>query len=247
MFEQTFVQTQAQTRKPWTVAVSLSLQCVAVGMVLLIPLLHPEDLRIPDPPQPRLIRTWITQPALAPQHAASRSSAPAMPAAPRRFVFVPPGAPHSAAPQSIEMPAGDAEPGAWAGTATGQFGTALSTAVALPPVAAPRPVTPSASQKPLVSGPVKVGGDVAAAKLIYGPAPIYPRIAVTARSQGSVKLEAVIAADGSIRNLRVVAGPPLLVNAALEAVRQWRYRPTLLNGVAVEVITEIDVNFSLTH
>ena len=49
MFEQTFVQTQAQTRKPWTVAVSLSVQCVAVGIVLLIPLLHPDNLRIPDP------------------------------------------------------------------------------------------------------------------------------------------------------------------------------------------------------
>lgn len=247
MFEQTFVQQQAQTRRPWTVAVSLSLQCAAVGIVLLIPLLHPENLRIPGPPQPRLIRTWITQPPLAPQHAASRSPAATVPAAPRRFVFVPPGAPRTATQPDIEMPSGDAEPGVWAGPAAAQFGPALTTAVALPPVAAPRSVTPPASQKPLASGPLKVGGDVAAAKLIYGPAPTYPRIAVTARSQGSVKLEAVIAADGSIRNLRVVAGPPLLVNAALEAVRQWRYRPTLLNGVAVEVITEIDVNFSLAH
>ena len=102
------------------------------------------------------------------------------------------------------------------------------------------------SPKPPASGPLKVSEGVAAAKLIYGPAPIYPRIALTARSQGTVKLEAVIAADGSIRNLRVVSGPPLLVNAAVEAVRQWRYHPTLLNGVAVEVLTEIDVNFTLS-
>jgi len=245
LFKQTFVQTQAQTRKPWTVAVSLSLQCLAVGIVLLIPLLHTENLRIPEPPQPHLIRTWITQPPLPPQQTTSRASATSIPAAPRIFVYTPPI--HSAAvPQSIEMPTGDPEPGAWAGPATAPFGPSLTTSVALPPVAEkPRPVAPP-SPKPVVRGPLKVGGDVAAAKLIYGPAPSYPQIAVAARSQGTVKLEAVIAADGSIRNLRVVSGPPLLMNTALEAVSQWRYHPTLLNGVAVEVITEIEVNFTLS-
>jgi protein TonB len=245
MFEQTFVQTQAQTRKPWTVAVSLSLQCLAVAIVLLIPLLHPEDLRIPEPPQPHLIRTWITQPPLPPQHETSRTPALAAPASPRTFVYTPPA--HSAAAaQSIEMPTGDPELSAWAGPATAPFGPSLTTTVTLPPVTEkPRPVTPP-SPKPVASGPLKVGGDVAAAKLMYGPAPSYPQIAVIARSQGIVKLEAVIAADGSIRNLRVVSGPPLLMNAALEAVRQWRYRPTLLNGVAVEVLTEIEVNFTLS-
>jgi len=60
-------------------------------------------------------------------------------------------------------------------------------------------------------------------------------------------MEAIIAADGVIRNLHVLSGPPLLVDAARDAVRQWRYQPTLLNGVAVEVLTEIDVNFRLTE
>jgi protein TonB len=245
MFEQTFVQTQAQTRRPWTVAVSLSLQCLVVAILLLIPLLHPENLRIPEPPQPRLLRTWITQPPLPPQHAGSHTAAVTALVAPRQLVFVPPSAHNTAAPLSIEMPTGDPEVSAWAGLA-GQFGPSLTTAVALPPVAAtPRPVTPPLP-KPAASGPLKISGGVEAAKLIYGPSPSYPRIAVEARSQGVVKLEAVIAADGSIRNLRVVSGPPLLVNAALEAVRQWRYHPTLLNGVAVEVLTEIDVNFSLS-
>jgi periplasmic protein TonB len=247
MFEQTFVQTQAQTRKPWTVAVSLSVQCLAVGVVLLIPLLHPDSLRIPDPPQPRLIRTWITQPPLPPQHAVARTSAMVAPAAPRPFVYVPPNAHSTAAQQSIEMPTGDPEPSAWAGPVGAPFGPAVTATVALPPVApAPRPIAPP-SPKPPASGPLKVSEGVAAAKLIYGPAPIYPRIAVMAHSQGTVKLEAVIATDGSIRNLRVVTGPPLLVNAAVEAVRQWRYHPTLLNGVAVEVLTEIDVNFALSR
>src|SRR5580704_8344086 len=171
MFEQTFVQTQGQTRKPWTVAVSLSLQCLAVGIVLLIPLLHPDSLRIPDPPQPHLIRTWITQPPLPPQHAAARTSAIAAPAAPRPFVYTPPSAHSTAAPQNIEMPTGEPELSAWAGPAGAAFGPSLATTVALPPVTPARPIVP-ASPKPAPSGPVPVGGDVAAAKLIYGPAPV---------------------------------------------------------------------------
>jgi protein TonB len=247
MFEQTFIQTQAKTRKPWTVAVSLSVQCVAVGIVLLIPLLHPDQLRIPGLQQPRLIRTWITQPPLPPQHATPHASTVTAPVAPRPFVYTPPSAHSTAAQPTIEMPAGDPALSAWAGPPSGQFGAALTNTVALPPVSPPqRPIAPT-SPKPAASGPVPVGGDVEAAKLIYGPAPLYPRIALMARSQGIVKLEAVISADGSIRNLSVVSGPPLLVNAAVEAVRQWRYHPTLLNGIAVEVITEIDVNFTLAR
>jgi protein TonB len=86
---------------------------------------------------------------------------------------------------------------------------------------------------------------VEAAKAISRPMPDYPSLARLARVQGTVRLEAVIAADGRIQNLKVLAGHPLLVKAALEAVARWRYQPTLLNGEPVEVVTEIDVNFSL--
>jgi protein TonB len=77
--------------------------------------------------------------------------------------------------------------------------------------------------------------------------PDYPPLARMARIQGTVRLEAVISTDGRIQNLRVLAGHPLLVNAALEAVARWRYQPTLLNGEPVEVVTEIDVNFTLAE
>jgi protein TonB len=73
--------------------------------------------------------------------------------------------------------------------------------------------------------------------------PAYPRIAVVSGVQGQVKLHAIIARDGSIQSLNVISGHPLLVRAALEAVGQWRYRPYLLNGEAVEVETFITVNF----
>ena len=84
-----------------------------------------------------------------------------------------------------------------------------------------------------------------AAKLIFQVKPESPPLAKMARIQGVVRLEAVIRTGGTIRNLRVLAGHPLLVKAAIDAVARWRYQPTLLNGDPVEVITEIDVNFTL--
>ena len=75
--------------------------------------------------------------------------------------------------------------------------------------------------------------------------PTYPSLARSARIQGQVLLQAVISKQGAIENLRVLAGHPMLVPAAIEAVRQWRYRPYVLNNEAVEVETQITVNFSL--
>jgi TonB family protein len=93
--------------------------------------------------------------------------------------------------------------------------------------------------------PIQVGGTVQQAALVYQPRPVYPRLAKLARVQGAVCLTAIIGRDGTIPYLKLVSGNPLLVTAAFEAVRQWRYRPTLLNGEPVEVITRIDVNFTL--
>jgi TonB family protein len=92
---------------------------------------------------------------------------------------------------------------------------------------------------------IRVGGNVQHSKLIEQVRPKYPPLAKQARIQGTVRLRATIAKDGSVRDLEVVSGHPLLVESALEAVRQWRYRQTLLNGEPVEVITMIDVNFTL--
>jgi protein TonB len=81
--------------------------------------------------------------------------------------------------------------------------------------------------------------------LINRVMPQYPAIARTAHVSGTVELHAIIAKDGSIEELSYVAGPPLLLKASMDAVRQWRYRPTLLNGEPVEVETTIDVVFNL--
>ncbi len=92
---------------------------------------------------------------------------------------------------------------------------------------------------------VRVGGGVQQKKLVHQVHPVYPPLAKQARIQGTVRFTAIIGTDGTIRNLQLIGGHPLLVQAAQEAVQQWRYEPTLLNGQPVEVITQIDVNFSL--
>jgi protein TonB len=81
--------------------------------------------------------------------------------------------------------------------------------------------------------------------LIRKVQPAYPSLARAARIQGSVVLQAVISKEGAIENLKVLTGHPMLVQSAIDAVRQWRYRPYILNGDPVEVETQITVNFSL--
>jgi protein TonB len=92
---------------------------------------------------------------------------------------------------------------------------------------------------------VRRGGDVIAAMALYQPKPVYPPLARMARIQGTVVLQAILSRDGTIQDLKVLSGHPLLVQAALDAVRTWRYQPTLLNSEPVEVLTEIDVKFTL--
>jgi protein TonB len=84
------------------------------------------------------------------------------------------------------------------------------------------------------------------AYLVHRVQPEYPPLARSARIQGAVVVHAVIAKDGTIENLRVISGHPMLVPSALEAIRQWRYRPYVLNGEPVEVETQVTVNFVLS-
>lgn len=98
---------------------------------------------------------------------------------------------------------------------------------------------------PPVPKPVRVGGQVQAARLVNRVLPVFPEEAIEAGIGGRVILHAIIARDGAIRELSLESGHPMLTGAALEAVRQWRYRPLLLNGQAVEVETTVEVNFRI--
>src|SRR5262249_5268690 len=95
---------------------------------------------------------------------------------------------------------------------------------------------------------IRVGGNVQAARMVRGPRPLYPPRAESAGLQGIVSMQAIIGKDGAIRGLHVLSPPdPELTDAATEAVQQWIYQPTLLNGEPVEVLTKIDIEFQLNQ
>jgi TonB family protein len=93
---------------------------------------------------------------------------------------------------------------------------------------------------------ITIGGNVQSAKLISQAKPVYPPLAKQARISGTVNLAVIISADGNVTDIRVISGHPLLIPAALEAVKDWKYSPTLLNGEPVEVSTQVDINFTLS-
>jgi protein TonB len=92
---------------------------------------------------------------------------------------------------------------------------------------------------------VRVGGQIKTPTKVKDQRPVYPAIAQSARVQGVVIIEAVIGPDGRVQDAKVLRSIPLLDAAALDAVRQWQYTPTLLNGVPVPVIMTVTVNFTL--
>jgi protein TonB len=246
MFDQTFVNTHPHARRPWTVAASLALQTGLVAVAVILPLLNPEILRpkLQDPVY-FVLRQTVKQP-VAVELAAMRHSTPRvfnqalLLTAPRSI------------PAHANLITDDAPVVSSAGLMPGaQFGGFPGIGIALPePMpepARPRPAPQPAVVDTVAKGPMRVSLGVQSARLIFGPKPQYPSPARAARMQGIVRIQAIITPEGIIKDLHVLSGPPLLVNAALEAVRQWRYQPTLLNGSAVEVITEIDVNFTFSQ
>jgi protein TonB len=243
MFDQTFVDAQAQTRRPWTVLASLTLQTIVTAVVLIAPLFRIAKLDGP-PRLPMRLPVRKVDLSVKPEIKVTAHS----PAAARPVFREPVLTAPVSVPRSIDMTP-DApsiapvlpEPGLLTASAP-MAGLTIETPVHRErEIVKPVPPTPNAQTQ------VHVGGDVQAAKLISAPRPVYPPLAKATRTQGTVIIRAVIARDGVIGNLQLISGPPLLVKAAMDAVRQWRYRPTSLNGEPVEVITEITVNFTLSQ
>jgi len=108
--------------------------------------------------------------------------------------------------------------------------------ISIAPAGAPAPVAPTR---------IRVGGNVQQAKLLVKVQPVYPLEAKQQGIEGVVRLQAILGKDGKVENLELLGGDPTLAAAALDAVRQWQYQTTLLNGDPVEVVTEVDVNFTL--
>ena len=240
MFDQTFVNGRRETKKTYVIILSLLLQIAAICILIAIPLIYSETL-----PSAQLKSTLVapSPPARAPRDAASVKMSKVTP---RPFV-----APHLLAPTTVPKQGSEMQDIAPA-LELGLLGSSqengppsgvIFNVIGSTPRNAPPPAMGPKSRAR--GGPVRIGGQVAQANLIRQVQPVYPALAKSARVQGSVEFTATISKEGEIENLQLVRGHPLLVNAAREAVSRWQYRPTLLNGQPVEVITDIVVNFTL--
>src|SRR5580693_2594041 len=228
-----------RTNNSWTVALSAIIQACLLGILILIPLIYTEAL------PKTLLTTFLVPPPPPPPPAAAiqRIVKPVVRLIHNGQMMAP-----TVVPKKVEMIKEEEMPpdvgavgvvgGVPGGVPGGQAGGVLGGIIGgsgggMPP---PPKATPSR---------IRVGGNVAAAKLVRQVTPLYPPIAKTAHISGTVILHAVIAKDGSIQELTYISGPPLLMKNAMDAVRQWRYSPTLLNGEPVEVDTTISVVFTL--
>ena len=255
MFESSFVDS-GKTRRPWMVLAGAAFEAALIGVVILVPLLFVETL-----PERGLFKALTLAPVpMAPPAPPPPMIAKRIPRAavvPRKFnpaVLVSPVVVPKEVAIISEAPALQADavvggvpgglPGIAGGVGNGVFGGAL-------PVAAPPPPPPPAPKVVAAapSGPkqITVGGDVEEAMLLHQVRPVYPAMARSARITGTVRMKAVIGTDGTIKNLTAISGHPMLVDAAMNAVRQWVYKPTVLDGVLFEVNTEIVVHFNLAR
>ncbi|MBV9772198.1 MAG: energy transducer TonB [Bryobacterales bacterium] len=241
MFEQSLLLNQ-RANKPWNFLASLSAQLIVVSLAILIPLAYTGHLEvfrsqgmIVGPPT---LAAPVQPPAT---HTSGASNAPSPHH--RMFYLDPSASLHAPQPTSGEF-ISDAPPTlglTMPGGSTNMLGRFIPNIIATLP---PPPKPPAEARQP-PSAPIPVGGDVQMAKLVRKVLPEYPQIARAARISGTVRLIGTIAKDGTIRNLEIVSGHPMLARAAMQAVEQWVYRPTLLNGKPVEVIAPIEVSFTL--
>jgi protein TonB len=113
-------------------------------------------------------------------------------------------------------------------------------------IAPPPPPPLQTAEVPKPPERIRIRPNIQAGLLIHEVEPVYPLFARQARITGVVRLTAIIGPDGKIQSLELISGHPVLVRAAMDAVKQWVYKPTYFNGVAVEVLTEVIVNFHLS-
>jgi protein TonB len=239
MFEDSLFESSGtlSKRNPWTAAISFAMQGLLAGGLVLLPLIYTEAL--PGRQQGSIFTEPAPPPGSAPASTHARSAQP-RPTAEDKVLRVPNSIPSRIAilhDQPTNADAAGAADGFWVpgGTGTDAPNSVISSVIKIPP----------AMPKVVVPPKVRVSSGVAQGLLIHETKPVYPPLAMQARIQGTVLLQAVVAKDGTVQELRVVSGHPLLVKAAMDAVKLWRYKPYRLNDQPVEVDTEIIVNFTL--
>jgi len=231
-----------RSRRSWTTLVSFTIQAGAVGLLLLIPLLYTQVLPQLQLAAPLVALTAPPGPPAPAQHPDSARPSDSNMTADGR-VIQPPSIPRNIAQVTDAGPVEPADVGVFSvpgGTGNSRVANPIWGGTGDTSWARPNETTSSSSRQLLTS-------HMAEGNLIYRVQPIYPHLAIQTHTQGTVVLQAVISREGTIENLRLVSGPGMLVGAAMEAVRQWRYRPHVLNGQPVEVETQITVKFILSN
>src|SRR6516162_6566251 len=242
MFEDSLMESagKIKTKQKATTAISFILQILLIGVLVLIPLVFTEAL-----PKQQLMTFLVAPPPPPPP--------PPPPAV--EIKVVKPRATDldngqlrtpTAIPKKVAMIKEDEPPpttgvagvvgGVPGGVPGGAMGGVLGGIIGNAPAVVPKAATPQR---------VRVSQGVSQGLLIWQVKPVYPPLARQARIQGTVVLQAVISKDGSIANLHLISGHPMLAPAAIDAVKQWKYKPYFLNGEPVEVETTINVNFTL--
>ena len=251
MFEQVFV--EGKTKKTWTVLAAFIAQTVFIIIAVILPMIYFDVLPKttfssflvapppppPPPPPPAAVQAVKIVKVIPRQFDAGRLMAPKN--VPKEIATI----------REEELPpassgVGGVMGGIPGGVAGGTPGGVLGGIIGSVPTAA-LPPPPPPVKKDIAPKRITIGGNVQQARLVRQPKPVYPPLAKQARISGVVHLAAVISKDGTIQDLKVISGHPLLIPSALEAVKQWVYQPTLLNGEPVEVSTQIDVNFTLSQ
>src|SRR5581483_2500026 len=240
MFEDSLIESggRLKTKRGRTTLVSFILEAIVVVIMILIPLMFTEAL-----PKTQLMTFLVAPPPPPPP--------PPPPAAVKVVKQVETDIVNNQLrtptkiPKKVEMIKEEEAPppstgvvgGVPGGVPGGQMGGVIGGIISSTPVAVPK----VAVQR------VRVSQRVTQGMVIHRVQPTYPQMAKIARVQGAVVLAAIIGKDGTIQNLHVISSAsPLLNQAAIDAVRQWRYRPYILNGEPVEVDTQITVNFTLS-
>ncbi len=249
-------------KRKLTLPVSIGIHAIVLGAVLVVPLLSFNDL--PEPVMNGAIRAFMVEaaaPPPPPPPPPPAASAPRPMTQPKIVQPKPMEEPKFTAPIEVPKELPKAEPdtglgsglpepgepggveggvkggtpgGVVGGVVGGELGGVVGGVTGGVPKEEPKP-----------TGPVRVGGKIHPPAKLNNVSPVYPPMARQARVEGVVILEATISANGRVADVKVLRGIPLLDNSALEAVRQWTYSPTLLNGIPVPVIMTVTVNFRL--
>jgi protein TonB len=244
MFEDSLVEQRIKTHRGATTVVSFLLQLALVAIIVLIPLIFTQTMPLnvhtvtelvsppPPPPQPPPAAKFPQTAEAQPKTASVVTQQLTEPLRiPQKIAMVhESGAPEIAA--ALPPVIGGVPGGIPGGQIGGVIGGVLSgVGTAIPKIAIPKRI--------------RVTQGVSEGLLVYKVAPTYPPVAKTARVQGAVVLKAEIGRNGKVQDLQVIKGKPLLTAAALDAVKQWRYRPYYVNGQPVDVDTLITINFQL--